>query len=146
MGKEPLPEPIVDDTNRFFWEGVARSQLLFQRCSECAVVRYPPGLACHACHSIEWEVFESSGQGHIYSYSIPRRPQMPFFEPDTVLVLVELEHGVRILSHMVGEDLKKIDFNTSVEVVYTWVSEKVCLPQFRVSEASGTSKTSEVAG
>lgn len=137
MAYENLPKPLIDDTNRFFWDGVAKEQLLFQRCSDCAALRYPPALACHACNSTEWEVFESGGHGHIYSYSIPRRPQLDFLPPDTVMVLVELEHQVRILSHIVGEDPARIDFNTPVEVVYTWVNPEVCLPQFRVSGTSG---------
>ena len=56
---------------------------------------------CPHCHSLEWDAIEASGRGTVYSFVMPRHPPLPFFEDGYIVVLVELEEGVRLVSNLV---------------------------------------------
>ena len=60
--------PIPDADDRYFWDGVAADKLLLQRCASCHTLRQPPTPMCGACHSLDWDTQESSGQGEVYSW------------------------------------------------------------------------------
>ena len=127
---ESRPTPIIDDLNAFYWHGAAEEMLLFQRCTQCGGVRHPPALACPQASSRSWDLVESSGRGIIYSYSIPRRPLVPFIE-DVVFVLVELTEGIRVLSNLLGDDISDIKIGDAVEVEFVLMTSDIGLPVFR---------------
>ncbi len=84
----------------FFWDGAAEDRLLIQRCVDCGVLRHPPAPMCGNCGSLDWETLEASGRGRIYSWMFSLHPNRP---DDTarIVILVQLEEGVRVVSNLV---------------------------------------------
>ena len=127
--------PVTDEDNRFFWNGVRDGQLRIQRCAHCGRVRHPPGPMCPECRSLEWEAVTSSGRGSIYSWVISHHPTEPDAEP-RIVVLVELEEGVRLVANLQGLPWEEVRNDLPVEVFFADV-DGVRLPQFRVRQAEG---------
>jgi len=91
--------PVAPDA-RFFWAGAAEDRLLVQRCASCSTLRHPPAPMCGRCGSLEWNTLDASGRGRIYTWIRSLHPNRPDEEP-RIVVLVELEEGVRIVSNLV---------------------------------------------
>ena len=88
---------------------------------------------CPHCRSLQWEAIESSGRGTVYSYVMPHEPKFPFFECPYVVVLVELEEGVRLVSNLTGIDPSAVTPGLAVQVYYQTFDEGLVLHQFRPS-------------
>jgi uncharacterized OB-fold protein len=100
---------------------------------------------CGECHSVEWDTQESSGHGHVYTWIVSHHPTKPDAEP-RVVVLVELDDGIRFVSNLLGVDTSSInegsinegsvangmEVQLSIEDV-----DGVMLPQFRPVDAGG---------
>jgi len=86
---------------------------------------------CPSCNSLEWDTVTSSGRGTVYSYVIPRHPQMPGFEEPYVVALVELAEGTRIVSNLVGIHPAEVTNGMPVEVVFEQFEGDLTLPLFR---------------
>ena len=121
--------PVTDDDNRFFWRGVEEGRLLVQRCSACGELRHPPGPMCPSCLSLDWEAEEVSGRGAVYSWVVSHHPTEPDAEP-RVVVLVDLEEGVRLVANLQGLAWAEVTNDLPVEVFFAPVAG-VVLPQFR---------------
>ena len=127
----PRPRPAINLDNQFFWDGVNEGQLLIQRCVKCAQLRHPPGPACPSCGSLEWDTVESSGKGTVYSYVVPHYPPAPMFGEDYVVVLIELEEGVRFVSNLVDVPSTDVQIGMPVEVSFVPTDPELTLPLFR---------------
>jgi len=125
------PQPTMNRDTAFFWEGLREHQLLLQRCLGCSAVRHPARPMCPRCNSTEWDTFEASGRGSVYSYVIPHHPRFPFMEDPFVVVLVELEEGVRLVSNLCEVDPDVIEPGMQVEVFYVAFDDGLVLHQFR---------------
>jgi uncharacterized OB-fold protein len=88
--------PPINFDNEFFWDGIQERTLLIQRCSDCGRPRYPAIPSCFECHSLNWTASESNRRGSIYSYVVVHHPPTPGFELPYVVILVELDEGIRI--------------------------------------------------
>jgi uncharacterized OB-fold protein len=66
---------------------------------------------------------------------LPHEPKFPFFEYPYVVVLVQLEEGVRLVSNLTGIDPADVTPRMAVEVYYQTFdgsgSEDLVLHQFR---------------
>jgi uncharacterized OB-fold protein len=122
------PQLVRTRDNAFFWDGVAEGRLLIQRCTACKTLRLPPRPMCGHCNCVEWDTIESSGRGSVYSWIRPRHPQMPAFPQPFVVVVVELDEGVRLLSNLVGTQDAYIGM--PVEVVFSRPDGETMLPLF----------------
>ncbi|ETB49525.1 hypothetical protein O974_05930 [Mycobacterium avium 11-0986] len=111
------------------------NKLLIQRCSGCGKLRHPPRPMCPHCRSLDWQAVGSSGRGTVYSYVMPHEPKFPFFEYPYIVVLVELEEGVRLVSNLTGIDPAEVTPGLPVEVYYQTFdgSQELVLHQFRPS-------------
>lgn len=125
------PRPSINEDNRFFWEGVARGELLIQRCAGCAVLRHPPRPMCPRCRSVDWDTVRASGRGTVHSYVVPHHPRMPGFPTPYVVVLVDLEEGTRLVSNLVDVAVDAVRIGMPVELVITAVDDGLTLPLFR---------------
>jgi uncharacterized OB-fold protein len=84
---------------------------------------------CGECHSVEWDTEESSGHGYVYTWIVSRHPTKPDAEP-RIVVLVELDEGVRFVSNLLGMD--EADVRNGMEVALSIEDvDGVVLPQFR---------------
>ena len=123
------PSPTLDD--QFFWDAIAQGRLVFQRCSACGVVRHPPAPMCGECRSVEWDTQESTGRGHVYTWIVSHHPTQPDAEP-RVVVLVELDDGLRFVSNLLGVDAGDVRNGMAVALTIEDI-DGVLLPQFRPS-------------
>jgi uncharacterized OB-fold protein len=136
----PRPRPVVNRDNAGFWEGVARHQLLNQRCTACATLRFPWLPGCTACGGPEWDTIEASGEGTVYSYVVLHHPPFPAFDPPYAVALIELAEGVRMISNVVGVPYDKVRIGIPVRLAFQSYEsggpddEELVLPVFRVRE------------
>lgn len=127
----PRPRPPINRDNAFFWDGVAAGELHLQRCAECGRLRHPPTPMCPACRSTAVDTVVASGRGTVYSYTVHHHPPLPRIELPLVVVLVELEEGVRIVSSMTGIEPDAVLVGLPVEVTFEEVEDDLTLPLFR---------------
>ncbi|MFF2129490.1 bifunctional MaoC family dehydratase N-terminal/OB-fold nucleic acid binding domain-containing protein [Streptomyces olivochromogenes] len=131
------PRPVVNRDNAGFWEGVGRHQLLIQRCGGCGTLRFPWLPGCGACGSPEWDTFEASGDGTVYSYVVMHHPPFPAFDPPYAVGLIELAEGVRIVSNVIGVPYDKVRIGMPVRLRFERYDEELVLPVFRAGAEGG---------
>jgi len=85
-----------------FQARIADGRLWLQHCRACARAVFYPRVLCPTCHSTELEWRPASGWGQVYSRtSILSRPAAGQTEPGQhVIVLVDLDEGPRMMSHL----------------------------------------------
>lgn len=128
--------PLVNHDTEFFWEGIAKGQLLFQRCASCQVLRHPPAPMCPSCQSMQIDVVASRGIGKVLSFTIVHQPAVPPFSYPNAIVLIELTEGVRMISQLIGISPERVEMDMAVQVSFEKVDEELVLPMFRPSEDS----------
>jgi uncharacterized OB-fold protein len=127
MSNVIAPTPDADD--QYFWDGVSEGKLLLQRCADCSELRQPPSPMCASCSSLNWDTQEASGRARVYSWIASQHPTEPDTDP-RIVVLLDLEEGVRLVSNLVEIDLADVHHGLDVEVVFRNL-EGITLPQFR---------------
>lgn len=126
--------PIENPDTEPFWAGCREGRLLIQRCGACGTHRHPPSPICHACLSPEHEWVESSGRGKVWSYAIVREPleRWPGEIPN-IVVIVELDERVKIISNLVGTDAEAVNIGMEVELWIDTGQGEMALPKFRAT-------------
>ena len=124
-------EPAIDHDNRWFWAGVADGKLLLPRCAGCGRLRRPGVPMCGTCHSTATETQEASGRGTVHAWILSQHPTEPDAEPRLV-VLVDLEEGIRFVSNLVDADPDEVTNDAPVELCFRTYGD-VTLPQFRLA-------------
>jgi uncharacterized protein len=109
-------DPVYAPDAAFFWDGVARGELLGQRCADCKHLAHPPRPMCPKCHSTRREQIRLSGYGTVYSWIVPRHPAPVGFAGPPVVALIELDEGIRLVSNLVDIDFSAIRGGLPVEV------------------------------
>ncbi len=129
--EKPLPQPDAD--TRPFWEGSKEHQLRFQKCRNCAHVRWPPSIICPMCYSSDTDWIAASGKGKVYTFAVFHRAYHKAFEKDIpyVTASVELEEGPRLLTNIVGCAPGEVECDMPVEVVWEDIKEEFSLPKFK---------------
>ena len=126
------PTVTVDD--RFFWDGLAVDELRIRRCPDCGVLHHPPTPMCPQCHSVSPGFVVSTGRGTVASWIVSRHPTEPDADP-RIVVLVELDEGVRLVSNLVDIEADRRPRTTwPCEVCFVDV-DGVRLPQFRADRS-----------
>jgi uncharacterized OB-fold protein len=128
--------PSMTADTRFFWDGVRDGLLLIQRCRNCATLRHPPRPMCPRCHSLDWDTQRASGRGTVYSFVMPRHPQIPFFEDGYIVALVELEEGTRLVTNLVDVEPNEVAIGMPVVVRFDAFDGDLVLPVFVPEAAS----------
>jgi uncharacterized OB-fold protein len=129
--KERRPRPVVNRDNAGFWEGVARHELLIQRCTGCGTLRFPWLPGCNSCGCPEWDTVAASGEGTVYSYVVMHHPPFPAFDPPYAVGLIELVEGVRIVSNVVGVPYDKVRVGMPVRLEFRRYDAESVLPVFQ---------------
>jgi uncharacterized OB-fold protein len=126
-----IPRPHPSPLSRPFWDGLARGELLFQRCAACGGSTHTPAMVCAHCGAQELSWERSSGRGTVYSWTIVWRPQTPEFSVPYVPVIVELEEGWQMLSNLIGCAHDAVHVGQAVVVDLHALSDGTTLPYFR---------------
>jgi hypothetical protein len=121
---------MTPDT-QFFWDAILNHKLLIQRCTGCHTLRHPPRPMCPHCNALSWDTIESSGRGEVFSFVMPQHPPYPWFEYPYIVVLVELEDGIRLVSNLCDIAPDDVTIGMRVEVFYAHFADGLVLPQFR---------------
>lgn len=129
--RKPLPQPNADD--QFFWDGCKQHRLLFQKCLDCGLVRWPPDIICPRCHSSATDIIASQGRGKLYTYAVYHRAYHPGFagELPYVTAVIELAEGPHFLSNMVDCSPDDLKCNIPVEVFWEDITAEFSLPKFK---------------
>lgn len=129
MTLDPIRLPNPDDPELGpFWRGVARNELLAQRCMDCGKLRFPPLPVCDGCLSERTEWTPVSELGTIWSYARYHRAFHPAFEQDVpyVVVLVENEDGLVFIGNFDGPH-ESIDVGGRVQAMYVPVTPELSI-------------------
>lgn len=127
--------PSITPDTQFFWDGVRDNRLLIQRCTACGTLRHPPRPMCPRCNALTWDTVESSGRGEVFSFVMPLHPPYPWFDYPYIVVLVDLEEGVRLVSNLCDVAPDDVTIGMPVEVFYETFDDGLVLPQFRPAPA-----------
>ncbi len=138
--------PEQDREFRPYFEAAGSGKLTLRRCSGCGLLRYPPGIACPWCNSLESDWIEVSGLGTIYSYEIVTQAIQPGFAEwvpyPVVLVELDEQRGVptadealRLIANLVTADMQsEVEENVAigrrVRAVFQPLGDGLALPQF----------------
>ncbi|MCB1740010.1 MAG: Zn-ribbon domain-containing OB-fold protein [Gammaproteobacteria bacterium] len=127
------PLPRGEGYNGEFYEFCKNHELRFQRCTSCGTWRHMPRESCNACGSLDWRWEQSSGRGQVYSWTVIHRALHPGFADEVpyAAVIVELEEGVRLVSHVVDVAPDALRIGLPVEVFFERVDESFTLPKFK---------------
>ncbi|WP_335932689.1 bifunctional MaoC family dehydratase N-terminal/OB-fold nucleic acid binding domain-containing protein [Streptomyces sp. PTD5-9] len=133
------PGPVVNRDNAGFWQGVDERKLLIQRCAECRRPRFPWLPGCNACGCQEWDAFEASGEGTVFSHVVMHHPSFPAFSESGeggpyAVALIELAEGVRMVSNVIGVPYDKVRTGMPVRLAFLRTGPESVLPVFRGGE------------
>jgi uncharacterized OB-fold protein len=125
--------PVPDADSKPFWDRCRDHRLMFQKCSACGQVRWPPAIICPQCHSRDTEWIESSGRGTVYTYAVYHHAFHPAFAPKIpyVVAVVRLDEGPMLLTNIVDCPPESLACEMKVQVTWEDVSEEFSLPKFR---------------
>lgn len=102
----PLPPaPVADRDTRPFWDAAAERRLVVQRCASCGTWIWQPRPLCPACHAPDLIWTEVAGEGRVVSWTVLHPPMLPVWADAVpfVVLLVELDEGVRMLGQLVDD-------------------------------------------
>jgi uncharacterized OB-fold protein len=88
-----------------FRDGLARGDLLIQKCNQCSRLNMYPRYACPDCQSqsLGWQ--RASGRGTLHSFTVLRLGAPEGFESELpyAVGVVKLEEGVQLLARLVPD-------------------------------------------
>jgi hypothetical protein len=127
--------PVVSRDTEFFWAGTAAGELRIQRCGACGALRHPPGPLCPACGEPvsrdQPGYIVAAGTGEIYSYVVHHHPPVPGRQLPIVIVLVELDEGVRMVGELLDAGPQQVRIGAPVRVSFARVDDELTLPAWR---------------
>jgi uncharacterized OB-fold protein len=126
-----VPPLIVTQDNAFWFSGAKEGRLLIQRCVPCGTLRHPPGPACPACRSFDWDTVESSRRATLHSYTVVHRPQDAAFTYPLAVGLADLEEGTRLVADIADVDPDELAIGMPLEVVFAEHAHGEFLPRLR---------------
>ena len=131
MPLRSLPEPSPATVP--FWDACKERKLLVQECQACGRIQFYPRSICTSCSSEKLGWRAALGTGKIYSYTTVHRALVPGFEKDVpyVVAMIELDEGVRMMSHIVSCAAEDVCIGMPVNVTFEEDRQGVILPMFR---------------
>ena len=123
--------PPETEISRPFWEGCKQGQLRIQQCQSCDRFQFYPRIVCSSCggNALQWKAV--SGRGKLASYTVVRRGISRAYQAPYVVVLVDLEEGVRMMSSLAVSESLDVSVGTQVEVAFEDWGEGHVLPVFK---------------
>lgn len=98
-----FPVPVADADTQPFWDGCRRGELLVQCCASCGRWLWQPRPICSRCQTPDPVWTRVSGSGAVASWTVIRPPTLPAYAEMVpfVVLLVQLDEGVRLLGYLV---------------------------------------------
>jgi hypothetical protein len=128
---------VPDLDTQAFWDAVADRRLVVPRCAACGKWIWQPRPVCPRCHAPGPGWVEASGRGRVASWTVLHPPVLPVWTDKLpfVVLLVELEEGVRMLGQLVDDDGKLLKTDGTAEGVAIGAPVEL---RWRVDEAGQT--------
>ena len=132
-----LYQPSPETTG--FWQGVARGELLFKWCDDCAHAYHPRRIICPQCSATRLGWKPASGKGKVYSFSeVHRAPTKAFAQGAPYSVgLIETAEGVHYFCRIVAENGARIAVDAPARLDFRVLENGQRLPVFVVSGEAG---------
>ena len=127
---DSMPLPAANAETLPWWEAAREHRLVAQRCMACGALRHPPGPRCPSCSASESDWQELSGRGVVYTYTVVHQQFVPADVP-YVVVAVELDEGVRMVSNLVDASADEVRIGQRVDVAWEDMGPALALPRFR---------------
>jgi uncharacterized OB-fold protein len=130
-----VKEPPLSDESRPFWDATRDQRFVLPWCTECDAAIWYPRTFCPRCSGtgIEWR--DDAGAGTVHAASVHSRPGPGRVadEGPYVVVLVDLDAGVRVMSNVVGCDPDAVLVGARVTLAWEPLSDGRHLPVFHLA-------------
>lgn len=98
----PIPDPDGDSAP--FWAATCDRRLIIQECERCQTRQFYPRAMCTGCGATGPSWIDCDGGGRVYSFTeVHRAPAAFRDEVPYVVLLVDLDEGVRMMTRLVGD-------------------------------------------
>ena len=124
-----LPRPTA--LSAPYWEGCRAGELRLQQCDSCGEYQFYPRTLCSHCGHTELSWRVASGRARLASYTVVHRPLSDAYPAPTVIVLVDLEEGPRMMSCLADADPVSLSVGQAVEVDFAAWSDDIAMPVFK---------------
>lgn len=109
-----------------YWQACSSGKLLVKKCGDCGRSHHYPRVHCPHCFSPNTSWIESAGRGHIYTFSVMRRAEVPY-----AVGYVMLEEGCAMMTNFVDCDLDLLRVGQTVQVRFRRCDEGFDVPVFK---------------
>jgi hypothetical protein len=132
MSEVRKPLPIVTLSDRPFWEGAKRHELMAYKCLNCDTFYYP-AIHCVTCDRPQMGWIKVSGKGTVHTFVVYHQVYHAGWKGDIPynVAWIKLDEGPLLLSNIVGCGNEEIFIGMRVEVVFDEVTEDVTLHRFK---------------
>lgn len=126
----------VDPLNQAYFDGVDDAELRIQQCDDCGAYQFYPRVVCKHCSGEQLSWTLASGRGQVASFTVVRRGVSAAYQAPYIVALIDLEEGVRMMSHLVDVDPEQVVTGMAVTVLFRPIGEGGTRPVFTPSTAS----------
>ena len=117
LDPDKMMRPASSRDTKFFFDGVNAHELRIQRRPDGSL-QHPPVPAVWQDKDVPVDYVVASGRGTVFSYVVHHAPKVPGRTLPFVIVLVELEEGVRMLGELRGVDPDQVKVGMPVRATY----------------------------
>ena len=97
----PIEAPEFNRISKFY-ENLAQKKLTTTKCKHCGATPFPPRVVCPECNSDELEWVDLADRGKVLQLSEEVAGVPLGFEAPLIHAIVDLGHGLRMLSRIVN--------------------------------------------
>ncbi len=131
-----FPYPTPEYGAEPYWQEANEERLVMQKCDACHKFRWTPSPLCTFCGDDGYTWEQLSGKGKIVTWTVITHPIHPAAVDKVpyVVVIVELNEqpGLRMISNLIDVDHDQIDFDAPVEVMFERHPSGQKLPMFKL--------------
>ena len=151
----PLRINDNDVENLEYFRHCAEHNYHLQQCSQCGLLRYPPGTACPWCQNLEFRWAPVEGKGTVYSYGEVHHAIQPAFRERSpyLILLVELDtqrgqpsddEGLRVIGNLATPDgelasaeaVRAVGIGSRMRMVFKDLTDGLAIPLWTVDEGA----------
>ena len=124
-----LPLPIPTVLHQPMWDAAKQHRLVVQRCRACDYMFAFAREHCPRCMATDYEWYEVSGRGRLYTYTVVRQPADPRFNVKVpyVYAIVQLDEGPRLPSNLINVEFDQVRVDMPLRVVWEDITDEFTL-------------------
>jgi uncharacterized OB-fold protein len=113
------PRPVPDLDTQAFWDAVEERRLVVPRCTSCGKWIWQPRPMCPSCRTPDPKWTEVTGEGVVASWTVLHPPVLPVWADQLpfVVLLVELDEGVRMIGQLVDDGGRLVRTDGTAEAI-----------------------------